>query len=125
MESFDAKGERVTAPVYGRGDYERSKYIDYPSADLDGEIVYGNPYSHRAATAMVIRFSKFPMRKLRFARHMRRNKKETMRQKILRVISGAKYPTAEPLATVAYLATGKAPRRCPGRPKATRMISFM
>jgi hypothetical protein len=48
MKSFEANGEKVTAPVYGRGNFEKSKYIDLPSAD-PGEIIYGNPKTIRGS----------------------------------------------------------------------------
>jgi hypothetical protein len=48
MESFDANGERVTAPVYGRGTALQSKFADYESVDRE-EIVYGNPETIRGS----------------------------------------------------------------------------
>jgi hypothetical protein len=48
MESFDANGEKVTAPVYGRGSAQRSKYMDLPSGNYE-EIIYGNPKTNRGS----------------------------------------------------------------------------
>jgi len=43
MESFNADGETVAVPVYGRGRVQESPYLNQPAADPDGPIIYGDP----------------------------------------------------------------------------------